>query len=87
MGLLRTARRAAVASAVHGSVQRRQHARWAAADQQPSSLPPSAVGTPTVAAPSGSEAVLAQLERLGKLRETGVLTEAEFATQKARVLG
>ena len=33
MSLLRTASRAAVASSVHGKVQRRQQARWAQADQ------------------------------------------------------
>jgi hypothetical protein len=30
---------------------------------------------------------LAQLERLGKLKEQGVLSEAEFAQQKQRILG
>jgi hypothetical protein len=30
--------------------------------------------------------MLAQLERLGQLRDAGVLTEEEFATQKARIL-
>ena len=33
MGLFKTAARAAVASSVHGRVQRRQAQRWAAADQ------------------------------------------------------
>lgn len=88
MGLLRTARRAAVASAVHGSVQRRQRDRWAAADHPPTPTPPSAAQThPKAAAPTGSDDVLAQLERLGELRNIGVLTDEEFAAQKARVLG
>jgi hypothetical protein len=34
-----------------------------------------------------SDDPIAQLERLAKLRDTGVLTEEEFAQQKARVLG
>jgi hypothetical protein len=31
--------------------------------------------------------MLAQLQQLGQLRDAGVLTEAEFAAQKARILG
>jgi hypothetical protein len=31
--------------------------------------------------------MMAQLTQLGQLRESGVLTEAEFAEQKARILG
>jgi hypothetical protein len=79
MGLLRTARRAAVASAVHGRVQRRQHDRWAAAEQVASPAAP--------VAPADTDDLLNQLERLGQLRDSGVLTEAEFAAQKARLLG
>ena len=39
MGLLKTAATVAVASSVHGRVQRRQQARWAAQDQAPSGVP------------------------------------------------
>jgi Short C-terminal domain len=99
MGLLKTAARAAVASSVHGRVQRRQQARWAAADQgatqsqptQAAAAPGSVNPThPTVAPPTSAastDELLVQLERLGKLRDSGVLTEAEFQTQKARILG
>jgi hypothetical protein len=31
--------------------------------------------------------VISQLERLGQLRASGVLTDAEFESQKARLLG
>jgi hypothetical protein len=31
--------------------------------------------------------MLAQLQQLGQLRDAGVLTEAEFSAQKARILG
>lgn len=75
MSLLRTARRAAVASAVHGKVQRRQQERWAAQPEAPAAA----------AAPPAD--LLSQLERLGQLRDQGILTEAEFAAQKARLLG
>jgi hypothetical protein len=31
--------------------------------------------------------MLAQLQQLGQLKEAGVLTEEEFAAQKAKILG
>ena len=48
-------------------------------------------GGPTMAQPAAGPApaamdLLTQLERLGKLRETGVLTEDEFQAQKDRLL-
>lgn len=93
MGLLRTAGRAAVASSVHGRVQRRQQQRWAAPSQaqpvapaqQPAAQP--APAQPAPSAPISTDEMLVQLERLAKLRESGVLTDAEFAAQKARILG
>jgi hypothetical protein len=77
VSLLRTASRVAVASAVHGKVQRRQQQRWAAQDQAPAPAAPV----------TGTDDLITQLERLGQLRDSGVLTEAEFAAQKARLLG
>ena len=82
MSLLRTARRAAVASAVHGRVQQRQRERWAAQDQ---SAPAPAAAEPQ--APVSTDDMITQLERLGRLRDSGVLTDAEFAAQKVRLLG
>lgn len=97
MGLLKTAARAAVASSVHGRVQRRQQQRWAAA-AQPVDAAPQVVAAPPVVVPAvqapaaapqapATDDLLDALERLGKLRDSGVLTEAEFAAQKARLLG
>jgi hypothetical protein len=41
-----------------------------------------------LAAPAASvDDIYAQLTKLGELRERGLLTEAEFAQQKARLLG
>jgi len=45
---------------------------------------------PTTEAPTavlGEDQRLARLERLGELREKGILTDEEFAAEKARVLG
>jgi Short C-terminal domain len=41
---------------------------------------------PSAPAPSGQADMLAQLKQLGELKDAGVLTEEEFATQKARIL-
>ncbi|MFD5812372.1 SHOCT domain-containing protein [Rhodococcus aetherivorans] len=89
MSLLKTAARTAVASSVHGRVQRRQQARWAAAHHDPApvaSSPVPAAGPAPAAAPQDVDVMLAQLERLGRLHASGVLTDAEFTAQKARLL-
>jgi hypothetical protein len=84
MGLLRTAGRVAVASSVHGRVQRRQQQRWAAQDQGATQAPPQA---PPQAAATSTADLLEQLTQRGKLRDAGVLTDEEFELQKARILG
>jgi hypothetical protein len=44
--------------------------------------------TPVAApAPAGGTDVLAQLQQLAKLKEQGLLSDAEFATAKAAILG
>lgn len=97
MGLLRGVARTAVvagtATAVSNRVSRRQAGRWAAQEQyaQPQYAPPPQqyAPPPAPAAPAdpGGSDVIAQLEKLGRLRDSGVLTEEEFAAQKARLLG
>jgi hypothetical protein len=94
VGLLKTAATVAVASSVHGRVQRRQQARWAAQDQGGTAAapPPSLAPAPAPPAPAGpAQPVdmgerLAQLAQLGELMKAGLLTEAEFEQQKARIL-
>jgi hypothetical protein len=107
VGILKTAATVAVASSVHGRVQRRQQARWAAQDQAsgaampapPSQYPPPAppqqahaepVPPPPAPAnatqPAGTNDRLAQLKQLGELLSSGVLTQAEFEQEKARIL-
>lgn len=101
-GMARTAVVAGTASAVSGRVQRRQAAKFADRDaqiaaqrqqaydqqvgqqqqpayQQPAPPPPAAGGI--------SNAAIEQLKELAALKEQGILTEQEFATQKARILG
>lgn len=107
MGLLKTAAKVAVASSVHGRIQRRQQNRWAAQDQanaaavpappppyadpaQPQQAyaepapPPQAPAPPAPATDMSDR--LAQLKQLGELLQAGVLTQAEFEQQKARIL-
>ena len=91
MGLLKTAATVAVASSVHGRVQRRQQARWAAQDQQATAWqaqqpPPQQPAPPTQAQPDDTAERLANLTKLGELMNAGLLTQAEFEQQKARIL-
>jgi len=83
----------AVASSVHGRVQRRQQARWAAQDQQATARqaqqpppPPQHPTPPASAQPDHTADRLANLTKLGELMNAGLLTQAEFEHQKARIL-
>jgi hypothetical protein len=108
VGILKTAATVAVASSVHGRIQRRQQARWAAQDQAsaapmpapqapaapapPPQAPAPQAQAPQAQAPQASAPPpdmgerLAQLAQLGELMKAGILTEAEFEQQKARIL-
>ena len=93
MPLVRMAARTAVvagtATAVSNRVSRRQYNRWAdqadaeAAQQEQAyqqQAPP-----PAPAGPSTDDK-LEQLKQLGELKTAGVLTDAEFEAQKAKIL-
>jgi hypothetical protein len=108
VGLLKTAAKAAVASSVHGRIQRRQQNRWAAQDQARAAVAPAPPSPPQYAAPAQPQQAsaepapppqapaapppadtderLAQLKQLGELLSAGVLTQAEFEQEKARIL-
>jgi len=87
-GLLRGMARVAVvsgtATAVSNRVDRRQSARWAAQDQAAyqEQAPP-----PTAAPAANGESRIDQLKALGELKAQGVLNDAEFEAEKARILG
>jgi len=90
-GMARTAVVAGTATAVSNRVSRRQANRWGAQEQQqyaqqqayeqPAYAPP-----PPQAAPAEQDDMLEQLQKLGELKAAGVLTEEEFAAQKAKIL-
>jgi len=97
-GVARTAVVAGTATAVSGRVQRRQAEKYAgrdaqiAADRQQAyqqdvaAAPPPPPVAPPAAAPSEADTIT-QLKQLAELKEQGILTDAEFAAQKAKVLG
>ena len=89
-GMARTAVVAGTATATRNAVNRRQadknvqaysdateHVQTEQAAQAPPPPPP----------PAPEEDVITQLERLGALKEQGILTDEEFAAQKAKLLG
>ena len=98
MGILKTAATVAVASSVHGRVQRRQQRRWAAQDQEAHAAQtqhagyPAAPAAPVAAAPPAAAprpdaaAQLELLAKLGELKQAGILTEQEFQAKKAEIL-
>jgi hypothetical protein len=61
--------------------------QYGAAPQQVYAAPPEPQYAPEPAAPASQADVLNQLKQLGELRDAGVLTEEEFAGQKAKLLG
>ncbi len=83
-GVARTAVIAGTATSVSNRVSRRQGQRWAQQEEQ--QAPQQAPAAPA-AAPAGGSSVIDQLKELGELKSQGILTEEEFAAQKAKLLG
>jgi hypothetical protein len=83
----RTAVIAGTATAVSGGVARRQEAKYA--QQEAAQAPPPQEAPAPAPAPSAGPTPddIEQLKQLAALRDQGVLTEEEFAAQKAKVLG
>jgi len=87
-GVARTAVIAGTATAVSNRVPRRQANRWATQDQQAYESQQYQSQSYDAPAPADDmDAKLAQLRELGELKSQGVLSEAEFAAQKQRILG
>jgi hypothetical protein len=80
----RTAVVAGTATAVSGNVARRQAARHAPAEPAPP--PPAAPALPAAAPPAAPADPMEQLTKLAALKQQGLLTDEEFATQKAKLL-
>jgi hypothetical protein len=85
-GMVRTAAVAGTATAVSNRVSRRQAERWAAQDTAPYPQQEYAAPPPASAPAAGGEDTVEKLKDLAALKQQGILTEEEFATQKARIL-
>jgi Short C-terminal domain len=86
-GMARTAVVAGTATAVSNRVSRRQTNRWAQqeAPAYGEQAPPAYQEPAPAAAPAPDP--IEQLKQLGQLHQQGVLTDEEFAAQKAKLLG
>jgi Short C-terminal domain len=84
-GMARTAVVAGTATAVSNRVSRRQAARWGQQDAAAYGQPEPGYAEPPPAAPAADP--IEQLKELGQLHAQGILTDDEFAAQKARILG
>jgi hypothetical protein len=83
---VRTAGRTAVIAGTATAVSGKVAAKQAAGAAPPAAAP--AGSAPPAAAPSGlSTEAMEQLKKLAELHKAGILTDEEFATQKARILG
>jgi hypothetical protein len=83
-GIARTAVIAGTATHVSNNVNRRQQGRWQRQEEQSMAQAPA----PEAAAPAATEVdPIERLKQLGQLRDQGILTEEEFAAQKAKLLG
>ena len=89
-GVARTAVVAGTATAVSNRVSRRQAQRWGAQDYQQEPEPQQQVvyqQAPAPPAPAAAEEdPIAKLKELAQLRDQGILTDQEFADQKAKLL-
>lgn len=83
-GIARTAAIAGTATAVSNRVSRRQQNRWSQQEDQQYAQQPPYAPPPQPAAPARDQ--VAQLKDLAELKSQGILSDAEFEAQKARIL-
>jgi hypothetical protein len=85
--MARTAVVAGTATVVAGKVAGHQQQKAAAQQQQQAAPPPEEVEQPAADAAPVEEDPLLTIQKLAALRDQGILTEEEFAAQKAKLLG
>jgi hypothetical protein len=83
-GVARTAVVAGTATAVSNRVSRRQANRWSAQEEE--QYQQQQYAPPPQPAPAPAPDVVTQLKELADLRTQGILTDAEFEAQKAKIL-
>jgi hypothetical protein len=88
-GIARTAVVAGTATAVSNRVSRRQAERWSQQGSYGYDEPQPTYAAPPPPPPPAAPAAdpIEQLTRLAALKDQGILTEEEFAAQKAKILG
>jgi hypothetical protein len=91
MGLLRGVARTAViagtATSVSNRVSRRQADRWAdQGDPRYGGQPQEVQAPPPPPAADSGKDMVTQLKELAELKDQGILTDAEFDAQKAKIL-
>lgn len=86
-GMARTAVIAGTATAVSNRVSRRQGERWAEQEQDAAIQAQAPAPPPPPQPQGGGSSTIDQLKELGELKAQGILTEEEFAAQKAKILG
>jgi hypothetical protein len=84
-GVARTAVVAGTATAVSNRVSRRQANRWSAQEEQQYYEQQQQYAPPPQPAPAAADTVT-QLKELAELKAQGILTDAEFEAQKAKIL-
>ena len=97
-GVARTAVVAGTATAVSGRVQRRQAEKYSSRDaqiyadreqayqEQTAPQPPPPAPPAAAPAPASQSDMIEQLKQLAELHTQGILTDDEFAAQKAKLL-
>jgi hypothetical protein len=85
-GIARTAAIAGTATAVSNRVSRRQQNRWAQQEDQQYAQQPQAAPPPPPPPVAPARDTVAQLKDLADLKSQGILTDAEFDAQKAKIL-
>ena len=89
-GVARTAVIAGTATAVSNRVSRRQAQRWSQQGDYPYDEPepqPTYAAPPPPSPAAAAADPIQQLKDLAALKDQGILTEEEFAAQKAKILG
>jgi hypothetical protein len=85
-GVARTAVVAGTATAVSNRVSRRQANRWAQQEDQQYAQQQYAQPQYAQAPPPAAPDMVSQLKDLADLKAQGILTDAEFDAQKAKIL-
>ena len=89
--MARTAVVAGTATVVSGSIREKQvegaQAKQAAAQQQAAAAAPAPAAAPAADSGAMTSEMITQLKQLAELHTQGILTDDEFATQKAKLLG